>query len=209
MKKENSIRKLGSDKLFTEWFEEVYEANFERLYRYAFSITKSQQLAEDVVSEVFLNIWNKKPDYANIKELNAYLHVSVKHLAIRMISKDPQRFSYSTYDETMQISDTVDPENLLLGKELEKIIEKIIADLSPHSRIVYDMVKNKGYSYQKISEELGISKRTVESHMHNVLKKLKDELREHFSESDKTYNLFPRISSISVVITTLVTDLIG
>ena len=125
------IHRIDRQDQFRKWFEEIYAEKFEQLYRYAFSITKEKGLAEDVVSEVFTNIWNKKPDHTNIKELNSYLMVSVKHLAIRQASRDPQKFTYSTYDETLQISDAIDPENLLLGKELNEIINKIVSDSLP------------------------------------------------------------------------------
>ncbi len=208
MTKKTNIRKLSDEDSFKGWFEEVYEANFERLFRYAFSITKDKQLAEDVVSEVFLNIWNKRPDYSNIQELGSYLHVSVKHLAIRMASKDLRRFSYSNYDETLQISDAVDPENLLLGKELDELVTTILSDLSLHNRVVYDLAKNKGYTNQQIADELGISKRTVESHLHLALRKIKEGLREHFKESDKNYHFFTSIGSLSaLVISTLLAQL--
>ncbi|MBU2884743.1 sigma-70 family RNA polymerase sigma factor [Gilvimarinus agarilyticus] len=203
MKKNSNIRELNSEHHFTKWFEEVYDVHFERLFRYAFSITKNKQLAEDVVSEVFTNIWKNKPDYDSIRELNSYLHVSVKHLAIRQVSKDPQRFSYSTYDETLQISDSIDPESLLLGKELGKIIERILDTLSPHSRLVYDMARTEGKSYQEIADELGITKRTAETHVHQVLKKLKVQLREHFKDTDNIYHFFTHLGSIAGLLISL------
>ncbi|WP_421898197.1 RNA polymerase sigma factor [Marinoscillum sp.] len=207
--KKTNILKLSGDDSFKEWFEEVYEANFERLFRYAFSITKDKELAEDVVSEVFLNIWNKRPDYSNIQELGSYLHISVKHLAIRMASRDLRRFSYSDYDETLQISDAVDPENLLLGKELDELMTATLSGLSLHNQVVYDLAKNKGYTNQQIAEELGISKRTVESHLHLALRKIKERLQEHFKESDKNFHFFTNIGSLSaLVISSLLTQLL-
>lgn len=190
----------GSDADFRSWFEHMYQEHFERLYRYAFSITKNMAHAEDVVSEVFLNIWNNQPDYQNIQELNSYLHVSVKHLAIRQVSKDPGRFSYSTYDETLQITDSIDPEDLLLGKELKELVNEIISELPPHAQLVYDLSKNRGMNSQEIAEELGIAKRTVESHLYAVLKKMKTTLGRHFQGAAERYPYFTKISTISALI---------
>ena len=181
---------IDNDSRFKEWFEQIYASNFEQLFRYAFSITKDKGLAEDVVSEVFTNIWDKKPDHTNIKELRSYLSISVKHLAIRLASKDPQKFTYSNYDETLQISDVIDPENLLLGKELKQVIDSVVAEASPKCQIVYELAKVKGLSFQQIADEMGISKRSAESHMHQVIKKLKNELNRHFDEKDNQRYLF-------------------
>lgn len=196
MNKESKTRILGSDNLFTKWFEEVYEDHFEILYRYAFSITKNKQQAEDVVSDVFANIWRTKPDYSNIKELSAYLHVSVKHLAIRQVSQDPQRFSHFNYDESLQISDSINPENLLLGKELDKIINEVLNALPGQGRLVYDMARTEGRSYDEISIELGISKRTVEGHIHTVLKKIKTRLLAHFKDADQSSLFISHLGSL-------------
>lgn len=160
----------------------MYQANFERLFRYAFSITKDKQLAENVVSEMFMNIWQKKPDYHNIKDLRAYLHVSVKHLAIRMISKDPQRFCYSAYDETLQVSDAIDPENLLLAKELNELFHESLEALPPQGRQVYEMIRTQGKTADEVARELNISKRTVETHLYQMIKRLKQMLEGHFRD---------------------------
>lgn len=188
---------LYSDQEFRKWFEEVYQSNFERLYRYAYSITKSKTLAEDTVSEVFFNLWNNRPHYNDIKELNAYLHVSVKHQAIRLASKDPRKFTYSDYDESLKVSDAVDPESLLLGKELQQIVNNIIESLSPQSKLVYDLSKNRGLSYQEIADELGISKKTVESHLYTVTKRIKTELEAHFRDSGQSYPYFKNIGMLA------------
>ncbi|MFY0600063.1 MAG: sigma-70 family RNA polymerase sigma factor [Cyclobacteriaceae bacterium] len=194
------ILKLYQDESFEKWFENVYESNFENLYRYAFSITKSKTLAEDTVAEVFLNIWNNQPNYDDINELQAYLHVSVKHQAIRVASHDHRKFTYSDYDETLQISDAIDPESLLIGKELEQLISRTLDKLTPHRKLVYDLSKNKGYSNQQIAHELGISKRTVENHLFAVIKKIKASLNDHFKDSGKMLRFISRISTITVLL---------
>ena len=204
MKRSGKIRKLNHDADFKTWFEGVYQDHFERLFRYAYTITKDQQMAEDVVSEVFTNIWHKKPDYNTIKELSSYLRVSVKHLAIRTVSKDPGKFTYSTYDETLQVSDAIDPEDILLGQELKQIVDTVLNNLTPHSKLVYDMARNKGMTYEQIAQELGISKKTVESHMYNVLKKIKEALQKHFKDSGVSYPYFTNIGSIAGLIATAV-----
>ena len=200
---------VNSIQRFTTWFEEAYETHFERLYRYAFSITKQQQLAEDVVAEVFANIWSKKPDHTNIKELSAYLHVSVKHSAIRLVSRDRQRFTYQTYDESLQVSDLVNPENLLLGKELEELMARVVDGLPPHSKLVYELSRGWGYSHQQIADELGISPRTVESHLRGVLKKMREMLHAHLEESDIPYQFLSRLAIGITLLSNAIVDLFG
>ncbi|XOV93371.1 MAG: RNA polymerase sigma factor [Bacteroidota bacterium] len=202
MKKTGKIVSITREELFTKWFEQAYNAHFEKLYLYAYSITKEKQLAEDVVSEVFLNIWNKKPKYDDIDEVGSYLFVSVKHLAIRLSSKDPAKFSYSTYDEALKISDSVDPEKLLINNELKRIVGEILAKLNPEYAIIYELVKNRGLSHDEIAQELGISPKTVSNKMNLILNKIRGGLNNYFNKSENNYANLMKISRvISLLIT--------
>jgi RNA polymerase sigma-70 factor, ECF subfamily len=188
-----SITKALNDQAcFRHWFERVYNEHFERLYRYAFSITKSRDLAEDVVEDVFVNIWERQNGHTEIKDLKNYLYVSTKHLAVRIASKDPNHFLYTDYEEIIQIADSIDPESILLGSELQKVIDKAIMSLPDHCGLVYDMIRNQGRTYDEVSRELGISKKTVESHIGKALGRIKKQLQEYFETSEsqikKIYN---------------------
>lgn len=186
----DSSTKIQEENEFRQWFEKIYEENFERLFRYAYSITKDKQLAEDVIADVFANLWQKKQTNINILKLRSYLHVSVKHLAISVISKDFHRFNYAKYEESLEIADILDPESLLVVKEINNLISDIISKMNPISVIIYDMSRNKGYSTDKIARELEMQKRTVEGHLYKVIKRIKKSLEAYYDKSDKIYSFY-------------------
>ena len=189
---------------FDKWFTRVYEDKYERLFRYAYSITKNKQHAEESVSEVFLNIW-QNGNHKNIKELDAYLFISVKHAAIRQNSQNPEHFNSDVYNESNDIATEVNPEHILLGSELEKLLEELTKELPPHMSLTFDLIKNKGYSKVEVSKELGISVRTVEAHLYTAMKKLKDQLEDHFKEVPLNRNR----SSFGIVTLLFAFDLIN
>ncbi len=193
------MRTLDRSENFKYWFESIYKTDLERLYRYAFSITKSKPLAEDVVSEIFTTVWNSKPQTKSIDELKAYLYASVKHQAIKMISRNENRISQLSQTLTLNLVESVNPEKLLIGKELSAIINEVIDNLPPHTQLVYKMVMNSHCSYQEISEELGISKRTVEKHMTNALHKLRMELNRHLESDSAGYSFLRKASSFTFI----------
>ena len=180
---DHKMKKLDSSFAFRQWFEQVYTEHFERMYRYAFSITKSKDLAEDVVEEVFLNICEKQEGDRQIREVEKYLFVSVKHASLRIVSKSLNQFLYSDYQEAVQVADQIDPESILLTSELQQVINQAIASLPPHCALVYDLIKNKGKSYQEVAEELGVSKKTLEGHINKALASIRKELTQYFNDT--------------------------
>ena len=173
---------MVNDQYLKETFEKIYEGNFERLIRYAFSITKDKEIAEDVVADVFANLWDKRDQLNNIKELRFYLNASIRNQAIRTIKKHTKLQLLASKNESsdhLTSSDNIDPENLLMGKELGNMIGSVINSLPPQAGKIYNLSKN-GKSNQQIALDLEISKRTVENHLYSVFKKFKEELKKYY-----------------------------
>lgn len=163
-------------------FEEVYTLYYERLFAFALVITDSEANAHDVVSQVFFNLWEKNSDLSNIKDLKSYLFTAVKNQSIRQIAND-QYFHTEDIEEVLISIDQVNPEELLIGKELEDFIEKAIDKLPDQCGLVFKMVKEKNMSYKEVASELGISKYTAKYHMETALKKILSEVKSRFSDA--------------------------
>jgi RNA polymerase sigma-70 factor (ECF subfamily) len=180
--KKNKILSINNEQQLKETFVNIYNGNFERLIRYAFSITKEKELAEDVVAQVFANLWDKRDRLHKIREVGFYLNTSVRNQAIKVV-KEKAKLSASKksneFNDHESIADSIDPESLLMGKELAKLVSKAVANLPPQARLVYNLSKNDKSNGQ-IAEELGISKRTVENHLYKVLNKLREALENYF-----------------------------
>ncbi len=174
-------KKKSTSTLSTQ-FEEVYSAYYERLFAFALVITDSEADAQDVVSQVYFNLWEKQKDFAEIKDLKAYLFTSVKNQAVRHIAND-RYFHTEDIEEVLLSIDQVDPEELMIGKELEEFIDQTIKNLPDQCGLVFRMSKDKNLSQKEIATELGISKYTVKYHMETALKKIMGELKTKFPES--------------------------
>ncbi|MEP3390604.1 MAG: RNA polymerase sigma-70 factor [Reichenbachiella sp.] len=166
-------------------FSDIYQKYFERLLAYSFVITRSEDLAKDVVSEVFLNLWKSKIEIRSIKEPKAYLFTATKNQAVKILSADPKNFDFMQYEKNIKSIDRIDPEELLIGKEINAIIEKTKKVLPSQCQLVFDLIKYQNKSYKEVALELNISVETVKYHLKVALKKLRKALLEEFGDSIK------------------------
>ena len=140
-------------------------------------------MAKDVVSDVFFNLWNSKTDLSEIVELKAYLFTSVKNQAIRANSSDPAKFQSHYHDEVCRSVEYINPEDLMIGKELEHFLQNVIDSLHPQCQLVFRMLREDNLKYTEVAEALDISTSTVKHHLTTALRKIRLELSDHFSET--------------------------
>jgi len=195
------IRKLF-DKAQKDYFEKIYRAYFDRLFAYALVITKSEILAKDVVSDVFFNLWNTQTDLSAVKDLKSYLFTSAKNQAIRTLSHDPIHFDLHDYKQATSSIEWINPEELLVGKELDNFLDKVISQLPPQCGIVFRKIKENNKKYDEVAAELDISVDTVKYHLKTALKKIKVELEIHF-KGTRTIDWFSASSIILISFETL------
>lgn len=165
-------------------FTRIYEENFERLFFFALTTTRSQDLSKDIVSEVFLNLWKKKDKFSQIKQLESYLYICVKNEAINVLSKNSHVDHSVDLERDIKIIDKVDPEELLLEKELLKEIKASVSKLPDQCRLVFEMAKNQQMKYKEIALELGISVSTVRMQLIKANTIIKETITSKYRDDD-------------------------
>ncbi len=163
--------------------QQAFEKYFDRLYAYAFVITHSESRAKDAVSEVFFNLWNSGRAIEDITHLEGYLFVAVKNQAVREASSDLAGFESFGYDQATRLIERINPEDLLIGQELEAFIAKVVDELPPQCRVVFRMIREENKKYKEVAEELGLSPSTVKHHLITAVRKIREALEEHFDEA--------------------------
>lgn len=174
--------------------EKAYKEHFEHLYSYALILTKSEDLAKDVVSEVFFNLLKANTDFSSIKLVRSYLFTCIRNQAIRMKTNDP--YYYESERKDIACMDTIDPEELLIGKELDRFLQNVIDNLPPQCGLVFKMVKEDRMKYGEVARELGISVDTVKYHLKTAVKTIKAKLKDHFEDT----KVIPWFSSGTIVL---------
>jgi len=130
--------------------------------------------AQDVVSVVFIKLWNSRADLEKIQNINSYLFVMTKRQSLNYIRDNKKRDFYPLEEwDTQGFVELRSPEKQLLSKEFIEILNTAIQDLPSKCRLVYSLVKDEGMKYQEVAELLDISIKTVEMHVGKALKRIK------------------------------------
>lgn len=164
-------------------FEQLYKKYYTFFRLVAYHITRNHNDAEEVVSEVFVKLWNHRNEIEITTSVKAYITKSVQNTAINFVKK--QAFAKSMTnslddsDYSLIAWDSDYPLGQLYEKDVIEILKKNIRLLPEGCRKVYLMSRNREFTYNDIAEKLGISVNTVKMQMKIALSRLRDALADY------------------------------
>lgn len=146
---------------------------YHRLYRTAFAFVKSKEPTEEIVSDVFIKVWQMRVKLAEIENLSVYLYTVTKNLCLKYITR--QYKNPVTSLEEISFETTIDfntPEELCISAEIMKRIRTALNELPPKCRLILQLVKEDGLRYKEVAAILNISELTVRNQLVIAVKKL-------------------------------------
>jgi RNA polymerase sigma-70 factor (ECF subfamily) len=163
----------------------LFNAYKDKIYSYILNITESEEVAEDVVQNIFLKLWVNRADLIQVQNFNAYLYrmshnyainglkrMAKKTLILAEIEKQPGR-NYSRADEN------------ILHKDVQQLLQKAVERLPPQQKLVFKLSWDQGLKQEEIAERLNISILTVKKHKVQALRNI----REYIHKSYVFYSL--------------------
>ena len=154
-------------------YKELFLLLHSRLKQFAYSILKSGEEAEELVSDVFIRIWQKKEQLTTIETPLFYFYATTKNLALNRLNKQKRQANYSPEDWLVQMNSIYfDPEQLMMTEEMVRQIRKAVNDLPPRCRIIFKLIKEDGLKYKEAAELLHLSVKTVEAQMAIALRRI-------------------------------------
>lgn len=176
--------KQGDEKAF----QYVFDTHYGLLCSIASEFLKDDFLAETIVGDVILYLWEKRETIEIQSSLRAYLIKAVRNkcLNYQQLQYVVKETRFPEHEELLDaegnylISES-QPLATLLEKELEIEIEKSINSLSDECRKVFELSRFEQLKYEDIAEELNISVNTVKYHIKNALSKLRADLSKYIS----------------------------
>lgn len=159
-------------------FQKLFYDHYGPLYRNAFQYVNDAQVAEELVQDAFVNFWEKRLQFQLKTSIKAYLFVSVRNLSLNYLKS---RYANA---KSLHIAATEVLESKTTAtdhaQELEHLLQKGIDLLPEKCKIIFNLSRGSGMTYQEIATELGVSKETVKSQIKIAIKKLQQILKEHW-----------------------------
>ncbi|NJN35506.1 MAG: RNA polymerase sigma-70 factor [Saprospiraceae bacterium] len=159
-------------------FEMLFHRYYNQLCRYALTLTQVREAAEEIAADVFLRIWRNRETLVIKSSVHAYLIAAARNQSIDYLRKVIRERGRNEEIDRDFDSEYATPDQVVVGKESDKIIESAIDALPPQGKLIFRMSRDKGMTYVEIADTLGLSIKTVETHMGRSLKFLRSSLRE-------------------------------
>ena len=181
-------------------FELLFHLLNNSLTKFCILYVNQREIAEEIVSDVFVKCWLNRKTLTEILNPETYLFVAVKNQSLNHIKK------YSSIhlvqiEETNSVEfvNTYNPQREIENKELIFRMDKAITALPQQCRIVFRLIKEDGMKYKEVAEILNISPRTVQTQLFRAVKKLSIVLSNYNKLNNPkvpTSNIFKALSVI-------------
>ena len=161
-----------------EAYETIFKAYYQSLCIFALRYLKRTDLAEEIVQDIFVNIWEKRSSLVFEVSLKSYLYRAVHNNSLKFLQhqKVVDKHAKRVMDRGEDYFS--EPSQNLQVEELNAKLGIAFAAMSDKTREIFEMSRNEGLKYQEIAEKLRISVKTVEAHMGNALKILRENLKD-------------------------------
>jgi RNA polymerase sigma-70 factor (family 1) len=159
-------------------FESLFRSSYVSLVRYAKTLLKDHDTAEEIVQDLFCRIWKDREKIKIESSFNGYLFRAVHNRCLhyiehsRIVEKHAEQMSFRQQESPES------PSDILNYKELQAKIASILEKLPERCGKIFCMNRFEGLKYNEIAEKLSVSVKTVEANMGKALKEFRKELTE-------------------------------
>ncbi|MEO7768293.1 MAG: sigma-70 family RNA polymerase sigma factor [Ferruginibacter sp.] len=158
-------------------YKKLFFHFFLPLKSFSFSIVKSKELAEEIVSDILIDIWAKRKQLGDIENLKIYLYVSVRNASLRKLQQSKKLMFLSLDEVNVEFASSYEnAESILLTRELSGKIEAAIHLLPQRCKLIFKLAKEDRLKYKEIAVLLNISVKTIDHQVSLALKKIAEVL---------------------------------
>jgi len=154
-------------------FTELYNRYWEKLLFVAGIKLRDLAIAEELVQDIFLDLWQRRNTLELSGELSHYLAVCMKHKVINVQARRKRALDYAQFAAGQPGQGSGNPEDWLRFEELKDQLALLVAGLPERCRITYQLSRDHGFSQKEIALQLQVSEKAVEANLSRALKALR------------------------------------
>ena len=162
-------------------FRIVFDLYSSKLYAFSYRFLKEKEPCQEVVQEVFLNLWINRAKLDNQYPIAPYLYTITRRLTLNVLRHVAT--SQSAMDKmwlnVKKVSNETEEEVFL--EDLSRFTEQVLSKMPKQQQLIFRMSRHQELSYDEFAEELDISRNTVKNHLVAALKTLRTQLNKAFS----------------------------
>ena len=154
-------------------YEQIYHHYNKRLSLFALKIVRDPFLAQELLQDIFVQLWVSRALFAEVKYPSAYLFNMANNKMrdyLRKMASDARLLDHLVLRNTELSNET---EELVDFRESVVIVEKAVSELPEQRRIIYELSRKQGLSHDQIAEQLGVSRQTVKNNLVLALKHIR------------------------------------
>lgn len=160
-------------------FNQLFDRYFESFYHFSVAYVKNSEIAEELAMDVMYNIWRKRAQLHIEGEVKNYLFKAMKNTLFNHIrKKEIQTVDLEELPETIAMGHEA-VTAALSYKELEKIYQLKLEQLSPQRKKIFKLSREENMTYPQIAEQMDLSINTIKTQMLVSLKFLREQMKEH------------------------------
>jgi RNA polymerase sigma-70 factor (ECF subfamily) len=153
----------------------LYRRHHVRVYRFALRVTGDASLAEDIVSEVFFEVWRHADRFKSRAEVSTWLLAIARNKGVTAVKR---RSGQQLDLKTLEIEDPADDPEVLINKsDRSEAIQRCLSQLSAVQREVIDLVYYHEKSVGDVAKIVGVPASTVKTRMFYARRRMKEILK--------------------------------
>lgn len=154
-------------------YKELFFQFFNTLTRFSTGIVHSGETAEEIVSDVFIQLWKDRTKLEQIQDLQLYLFIAVKNNSLRASRQQQKKGTLSVEEMQVELESTyLDPAQKIMSAEALQSIHTAINNLPPRAKLIFKLAKEDKMRYKDIANLLDISVKTVDNQLSIAIRKI-------------------------------------
>jgi RNA polymerase sigma-70 factor (ECF subfamily) len=155
----------------------LYARHHVRVYRFVLRLVRNEATAEDLISDVFLDVWRQAAKFEGRSAVSTWMLSIARFKALSVLRRRPEEeLDEETADAIADQAD--DPEVVLAKKDKGAVLRQCLTKLSAEHREIVDLVYYHEKSVEEVAGIVGIPEATVKTRMFYARKKLSELLKE-------------------------------